>query len=323
MRPIKITNPTDVIAAVPYLVGEPPQCGMVALVCKGTGVQAGMLKNFDQVDVPMEPTTDAKRLVDVAQDEGDGLMLIAYGPGARVTPHVDAIMSQAHDSGLMIMDALRVHEGRYWSYTCQGDCCPAEGVPVDPARSSVPAEAVVRGAIRLPAPVMDPVTEARLSLAPVEVPEARVRAIVADTVDAARRWADPVARAAEQLMRAVDAEKAGEGPQDTDDLVRLAVYLRSVPARDRVWAAITPETAPVHKDLWSKVTRSAPRPLRAAPATLVAVAAWISGELPLAQAGVRVALDADPSYSMAQLVRQALTFGLPAERWLDSVRKKG
>ncbi|MFY7069065.1 DUF4192 domain-containing protein [Nocardiopsis changdeensis] len=323
MRPIKITDPKGVIAAIPYLLGEPPQCGMVALVTRGTRVQVGLRKDFDDTHAPMEATTDAARLVAAAQGEGDGLMLIAYGPGPRVTPYVDAVQSAVRHTRLTLVDALRVHEGRYWSYTCQAGCCPAEGVPFDPDQSTVPAEMVARGEVRLPAPAMDPITQARLSLAPVEVPEDDVKEIVADTVDAARRWADPVARAAEQLMRAVDAEKAGQGPQDTDDLVRLAVYLRSVPARDRVWAAINPENASTHTDLWSKVTRSAPRPLRAAPASLVAVAAWTGGELPLAQAGVRVALDADPSYSLAQLVQQALTFGLPVERWLDTVRKKG
>lgn len=324
MRPIKIENPTDVIAAIPYLVGEPPQCGLVALVCKDSEVQTGLLKDLDRIDVPLEVTDDAGRLIRFAQGEGDGLMVIAYGPGSRVTPHVDAIRSAARGSRLTVMDALRVHEGRYWSYTCQDEtCCPGAGIPVDPDRSTIPAEMVVRGEVRSPAPAMDPVEEARLSLAPIEVPPAQVEAIVADTVDAAKQWADPVARAAEQLTRAVDAERADKGPQATADLLRLAVFLRSLPARDRVGAAITPENARTHIDLWSKVTRTAPQQLRAAPATLVAIAAWIVEARPLAQAGIRVALDDDPSYSLARLMEQALAFGLPVERWLDTVRKKG
>lgn len=323
MQPkITITEPADVLAAIPYLVGEPPQCGLVGLVSKGGRVHLSLAKDLDDANEQVTVSAAAGRLVGIALTEGDALMLIAYGPGPRVTPLVDAVLSLAHDRRLTILDALRVNGNRYWSYTCQADCCPAQGVLFDPDRSVVPAEMVVRGVTRHPAPA-DPVAEARRSLAPVDLPPEEVKAIVADTVAAAQRWADPVARAAEQLMRAVDAEKTGRGPQEVTELVRLAVFARSIPARDRVWAAITPETAPVHIDLWSRVTRTAPRQLRPAPAALVAAAAWTIGELPLAQAGVRAALNADPAYSLAQLIQQALTFGMPAQAWMDKVRKQG
>jgi hypothetical protein len=41
-----------------------------------------------------------------------------------------------------------VREGRWWSYLCEGDCCPASGTPVPigaPTVQRVAAEQALRG----------------------------------------------------------------------------------------------------------------------------------------------------------------------------------
>lgn len=317
---IKITDPKGVIAAVPYLVGQPPQCGVVALVCKDNLVKLGLARDLGE-DPPVM-ATDAMRLVAMAEDEGDALVLIAYGPGPRVTPSMDAILRQVESSRLRLMEALRVHGDRFWSYTCKESCCPIEGTPIDSNRSAIPAEMVAHGVLPLPS-LPEQIAQARRSLQPRPLPEEQAKAILEETLATVSRWADPLARAAGQVTRAVDSEKAGQGPQEPDDLLRLAVFVGSAPVRDRVWEVIDTENAHVHIALWTRVARIAPQVLRAAPASLVGAAAWAAKEGPLAQAALEEALEADPDYNMARLIQQALVLGVPVERWLAWLKQRG
>ena len=65
-------------------------------------------------------------------------------------------------------------------------------------------------------------------------------------------------------------------------------------------------------ELWRDVTRRARADLVAAPATLLAYAAWRSGNGVLARMAVDRALAADPRYPMALLVGEAVDKALPA-----------
>jgi hypothetical protein len=66
-----------------------------------------------------------------------------------------------------------------------------------------------------------------------------------------------------------------------------------------------------HQRLWTDVVRHAPEPYVPAPASLLAFVAWQSGEGALANIAIERALAADPGYSMAQLIGQAVDAGLP------------
>ena len=53
--------------------------------------------------------------------------------------------------GLQVLDALRVTDGRWWSYLCtEPDCCPPEGRRYDPTANQVTASAVFAGQVALP-----------------------------------------------------------------------------------------------------------------------------------------------------------------------------
>jgi hypothetical protein len=87
------------------------------------------------------------------------------------------------------------------------------------------------------------------------------------------------------------------------------VLLSSLPVRDLAWQAITTEQP--HLTLWTDVTRRADPALVPAPASLLAFTAWRAGDGALAGLALDRALAADPSYSVAQLLRDALRQGLP------------
>ncbi len=78
---------------------------------------------------------------------------------------------------------------------------------------------------------------------------------------------------------------------------------------------MTHANASIHVDLWRDVTRRTPVGLRAPAATLLGFAAWLSGNGTLAWCGVERALDADPGYSMANLLTQLLAGAVPPSSW--------
>jgi hypothetical protein len=97
-------------------------------------------------------------------------------------------------------------------------------------------------------------------------------------------------------------------------LARVLWGLRDTRVRDQALElALGPEPLAVEA-LWSECTRRAPSPLDAAPATLLAVSAWLRGDGAMANVALDRALDSDPDYALAQLLRAALAACLgPAE----------
>src|SRR5690606_22288696 len=87
------------------------------------------------------------------------------------------------------------------------------------------------------------------------------------------------------------------------------LLLTSLRVRDHAWEAIRTEQP--HLRLWSDVTRRVEPSLAAAPASLLAFTAWRRGDGTLAQLALERALAADPGYSMALLLRDGISRGVP------------
>ncbi|MCY9785142.1 DUF4192 domain-containing protein [Nocardiopsis sp. EMB25] len=324
---LRLTTPTDVIAALPYLAGDPPDPGIVVLALRDGRVRAVLRADLDGDGTPPGSRSAPPAVDHVAAERCDTLLIVAFGPPGSVTAHVDGLLAAARERGITVLDALRVTGGRYWSYTCSDpSCCPPEGTVVDVDRSTAPADAVLRGIAPL-RPFHTAATDAarvRSLLEPVPGSVGTVVAAAAEEV--AARVRERVVRGSDALVdlglpevrAAVRAEYRSEGVTDPEGLAALGVYLTQTRVRDEVWARITATSAEAHQRLWSRVTRHVPERLRAAPAALLAVAAWQGDDRALASAALDVALTADPGYSMALLMNRALAWGLPVRRWREA-----
>jgi AcrR family transcriptional regulator len=103
---------------------------------------------------------------------------------------------------------------------------------------------------------------------------------------------------------------------DAHEVARLCVLLgASIELRDVAWAEMTHESARKHVDLWRDVVRRSPPELRAAPATLLGFAAWLSGNGALAWCAVDCAQQCDPDYNLAALLADALAGAIPPSVW--------
>ncbi|SNT46475.1 protein of unknown function [Asanoa hainanensis] len=342
--PITLRSCADLIASVPYLLGFHPAESIVVVA-----IVDDRVRFVARGDLPDAITSDhvARRLVALLlRDPVDAIAIVGYGPSSSVTPVAEAVCVALRSTDIATLDVLRVDGGRYWSYVCANPaCCPPEGKPFDLTTTCVGASAVYAGRVALP----DREAVAA-SLAPVEgaaraaMTDATARADVRLTalVDGARAASDsdpprlrPIsphaagaavranARVAKALRAAgneavedaVDRYRAGRRLSD-DEVAWLSVLLVHLPVRDHAWEHTTDDEWQV--DLWSDLVRRVDPPLAAAPASLLAFAAWRAGHGALAAIAVERALAVDPDYALARMVDEVLDQCLPPSIMVDA-----
>ena len=214
---------------------------------------------------------------------------VAYGPEPQVTPVAGELRDAARQAGIDLREFLRAQDGRYWSYTCGNEaCCPAAGVPFEPDPQAARAAALIGAGT--------PVLASRAAVAARIAP---IGGIAAESMrQATRRAEQHVARllakvrksgrlgAARHMIATEGLAAVGgmivryrDGGRFTsdDEVARLTVALRDLRVRDDAWARMDPAHTDAHLRLWVDVTRRAQPGYVAAPAALLALAAWQSG----------------------------------------------
>jgi hypothetical protein len=309
------------LAVIPHLLGFHPSRSMVVV---GLDARRGRVRLAFRYDLPDPP--DAGRSREIAEHAAGVLrkrqistaIAAGYGAGTLVTPVAEALRAAIRGAGIVLRDLLRVEDGRYWSYLCQDPgCCPPEGAAFDGPGHPVAAALTAAGMAARPdraslAGTLAPVTGAAAD----SMHRATERAVrrAEDLIAAAPRDADPMQPVID-AGRAAVREAIGiyrAGGQITDDQVAwLAVTVADLRVRDDAWARMDPAHRAAHRRLWTDVVRRAAEPYIPAPASLLAFTAWQSGDGALANVAIERALAADPGYSMAHLLGQALDAGLP------------
>jgi hypothetical protein len=311
---ITLRAPADLVAAAPYLLGFHPDHSVVLLAFRDRSLACASRGDLPGPDG--HPEMVARDLVDAAvRQRATAVAVLVYGSHERAAPAIAAVRAAADRRGLDVRDALRVDGGRWWSYICEDPrCCPPEGTPFDPRSSEIAATCAFQGL-----PALASRDELARQVAPVD---GSARAAMTRATE--RAWSRltrrlgrlPEDEAAEVVReegtraaaRAVTTYEA-EGSLDDDEVAWLTVLLLSIPVRDAAWLAV--RDTPAHLRLWLDVTRRAEPELVAAPASLLAFAAWRAGNGPLAGLALERALHEDPGYSMARLLQHGLCHGLP------------
>ncbi len=295
------------------------------MVVIGLDAPRGRVKLAFRYDLPDPPDRERSREIaqhaaGVLRNRGIATALAAgYGAGTLVTPIAEPLRAALRGAGITLRDLLRVEDGRYWSYVCQDPrCCPPDGVPfgglAHPAAATLAAAGMAARRDRASlAATLAPLTGA----AAESIRQATERALrrAEDLIADAPRGEDalrPVIEAGRAAVREAIATYRGGGQiTDQDRLAWLAVTLADVRVRDDAWARMDPEHRGAHRRLWTDVVRRVTEPYVPAPASLLAFTAWQSGEGAMANIALERALAADPGYSMAHLIGQAVDAGLP------------
>jgi Domain of unknown function (DUF4192) len=316
-------SPEAVLAVVPHLLGFYPERSLVVI---GLGGQPSQVRVTFRYDLPWP--LDAMELAGIAEhaasvlrrQETRAAVLIGYGTEAATVPVLEAVMRTLSVSGVSLGEVLRADGGRYWSLLCASpDCCPAEGRPYDPGSHPVAAAMTQAGHGALPdraalARTLQPPpgTAERVRLA-TDAAQRQLSELVARGQETGER--DPRLRVARTgravVQRAIRSYRAGGAITAGDQLAWVAVLLADLRVRDDAWARMDPAHFEAHNRLWTDVLRAAATEYIPAPASLLAFTAWQAGNGALAACAVDRALAADPDYSMALLIGEALQAGLP------------
>ncbi len=314
---VPVSTPGDVIVVVPHLLGFHPQESLVILGLFGSSQRVRLAFRYDLPDPPDRDVAEAigyHTAKHLRRQRLSTAMVIGCGPGTLVTPVVDAVRRILAIDRVRLQDALRVDEGRWWSYMCtEPSCCPPCGLPV-PGNSHPAASALAQAGL----PAAASRADLAATIAPIGGPDAE--AINLATEQAVTTVADDLAQLGQDAVRtrcldivqgAITTYRNGGSITDPAQLARIAVALTSIEIRDDAWARMDPAHHAVHARLWTDLTCRACPGTVAAPAALLAFTAWQGGQGALANLALDRALADTPGYSMALLLRDALDAGAP------------
>ncbi|RZQ59916.1 DUF4192 domain-containing protein [Amycolatopsis suaedae] len=322
------SDPGDLLAALPYLLGFRPARSLVLIGHRGR--RPSVVGRVARLDLP-PPRYDeeAAAMVVTPGRMGDdfGVTLVVVGKhdeepqapralGGRL-PHsglVDAVGARLAGCGIGLLHAMWVPEigtGEQWHCYQDTGC----GGVLPEIESSV-AAATVSATGQVTYGSRD---EMAAVLAP-DPPDALARrsALLAKASVAARgdpAWSDKATAAGLAVVRAALTESERGTLDLTDDrIVRLATALGNSRVRDACLAlAVNAADEPCRaaERLWLALTRATPAPERADPASLLAYAHYQRGSGAFAVMALEAALDADPGHVLSTLLLACLNKALP------------
>ncbi len=305
----RLSSPGDIVAAIPSLCGFTPRDSIVVLSLRGPRKRLGLTIRLDLPGSEVVEAAAEMLAERVAHDGGAAAVVVVFGRGRR-SRLVRRVSAALEERGIAVTEALHVEDDRWSSYVCTRPCCPAEGTPVPPVHELVQAERALKGCA-----VLGSRDELVRSLAPPVLPQAESAAQALELataewlqqreqgVETARACAVAQARAALGLV-------ARGGVLDERAAARLAVALHDVRVRDEV-ATWSLKRSDALLALSEQVVRLVVPPFDAPVCTLLAWVSYARGDGSRANVALDRALETDPAYALALLLRQALDGAVP------------
>ncbi|GAA0451423.1 hypothetical protein Ade02nite_76390 [Paractinoplanes deccanensis] len=308
---ISIRRSAELITATPFLIGFHPTDSIVVV-----GVAGRRIVFVARHDLPPPgEELDTAPLVATAEKQRiDCFALIGYGSATAVAGAVRPTILALKRAGLRVFEALRVAEGRWWSYLCPAPDCPSEGYPCPSPYDPLAAAAVYGGMVALPnrkalvarvAPVEGAAREA-MALATAR---ARVRAAELRAAELrAGRECRSVRRAGREAVRAAERRYRAQGRLADGEAAWLGVLLVDAVVLGYAFDRCGPE--PWRIDLWNEMVRRMQPGLVAGPASLLAYTAWRVGDGALARVALDRGLREEPGHRMLVLIDGLLSAGI-------------
>jgi Domain of unknown function (DUF4192) len=308
---IRLSDPSELIAAVPYLLGFHPRDSVVLLALRGRNL--GVTLRADLVESDQALLLAEQLLAPIARQRPTGVAVVVIGgqptPDGGL-PHralVDAIDDVLTGGGLPVVHAAWAAEtvrGAPWC--CYDDPLCAGTVP-DPAASPLAAATVAAGAVTFGS------REEMAKLMAAEEPAVlQRRALLLAAADADHPMsARVVTQRLARLRELLQAADTGDLALSDSVVAEIASALCDHRVRDACLPWCSGPGAAVAERLWLALVRATPAPERAEPAALLAFTAYLRGDGALAGVALDTALRACPQHSLSGLLRAALEGGLP------------
>jgi hypothetical protein len=321
----RVTTPRELLSLVPALLGFYPRASVVIIGVmppRGTVRVSLCFPGYDPADPGAAALRARFAVALLASQQCPQAAAVGYGPDEHVAPFFALLREQAARLDIELTELLRAEDGRYWSCACTGpSCCPPGGSPYDDTPDPALAAFLPEGV-----PAVLPSREALARLvAPCggEEAAAAARAIraagqrAARLTERARGSADPVARCYPVAGAGIRAVRAALRACRQDQAVThaqagwLLIALGDSWVRDDALGRLDLASRRADLKLWTDLTRLAAPGYVAAPATLLAHAAWRAGNGALANVALDRVLADDPGYPLACTLQRVLAHGVP------------
>lgn len=300
-----VTDPGNLIAAIPHLLGFYPTDSIVVIVLRDGSVDCTL-----RTDCPADPAryrAIAAQLAhrEVRSPQGARAVVVVVGTPVHHHDLTHHLREEFTTAGMpvLLFGVPRIARGAPWF-----DYGDAErtGVLPDPTVSELAVRAVAKGLVTQPsrdalvaqtAPDSDDVLVRRAAL------------LDADRERLDNQWltddrTDPIHRGIERITN-------GDERFSDTDIVTACHALTMPGVRDACLSLPDGPHAEAAETLWLILTRTCPPPESAEPAALLAFSAYSRGDGALAAVALDRALTANPRYSLARLLRHALDRGIP------------
>lgn len=327
-----LRGPDSLVAAIPYLLGFHPVDSVVMVWIRDQKV--ALTQRFDLPGSVEDLASQVRSPMALAEAAEADSAVIAIFTGESTDDGsaeqawrqdlADVLCDALADAEVECLDVLHVAGSRWWSYWCEGSCCPAGGREVDPrvqrevdqvfAADGNPPAASRQAIVAEFAD--DPVAVAATANV-IATLEADLDSRFADAPDAGRaleRWREEEIEALRQPFAAADGQ--------VDEPARLIVGLLDVRVRDcLLWYLSRSEWPRDCLGALTGVVRCAGPRYLAPVATCAGIAAWLAGDGVRAATAIERALQDDPDYSLAILVDRSLRHGLPPVAWREVMQR--
>jgi hypothetical protein len=319
---VRVGSADALLAVVPSLLGFHPSQSVVVLGLSAPRDRVSLTFRYD-----LPGAADDDLAADIAVHASEVLtreampaaVVIGYGPARPVEHAARMLVAALRDGGVEVRAVLRAESGRYWSLTCPDpDCCPADGIAYDPCSHPAARRLADAGLDALPdraalaRSLQPPPGSAKATRQATSRALRRLGRLVAAAEHNGRDPGGAVAQAGIAAIReAIGRYRSGAAIDDRSRLASLAVVVSNLRVRDDAWARMDEAHVRAHLRLWTDLVTGAAPEFVPAPAALLAFTAWQAGEGALANVAAERALAADPAYTMALLVTEAVQAGLP------------
>lgn len=301
---LRLTDPTSMLAGLPFLLGFHPENSFVILVLEGSRVKVTARVDIDAPSAALA----AKFTAVCAEHGGDALVIIAYASDeptgrAALEGFLDAL--GAHP----VNEAVIADGSRWWSALCEDACCPTEGTPYDVTSHAVAAEAVLAGA----APLPNRTALAEMVQGPVEAGRAAAEAAFETALHTIAEL--DLHERSDLMALLVEDYCVHERVLTPAECAELAILAYDVQVRDIAAERIRLDDAPTHIELWRQVVQQAVEPFECAPLCLLGLAGWVAGRGALQVVCMERVEQINPNYSLLHVLEEINTRCLPPSLW--------
>lgn len=307
---IRLSDSSELIAAVPHLLGFHPRESVVLLALHGT--RLGLSLRADLVEDDQAPLLAEQLVQPIARHRPTGVALVVVGgkpSPAGEPPHralVRALTAALASTGLPVVHAAWTAETVRGARWCCYDDPACTGTVVDPATSPLAAATVAAGAVTFSSK-----EEMAAMLSGEDTAALQRRVELLDAADTEHPLSPQlVGQRLARLAELYRAAAAGILELGDSTVAEVASALCDHRVRDACLPWCIGSGAAAAESLWLALVRATPAPERAEPAALLALSAYLRGDGAFAGVALDAALQACPQHSLSGLLRAALDGGI-------------